>query len=139
VITALFIIALVVAALGIPGALPWQQFKTIRWKAVAEQPRLAPLNPRPLVDWLASGAGTRLRSGSTEESSKLAVPTLKQLREHALDDIEDAFAPAPEQPSRRDGGSGSRGGKVGGGRERPGKIGSGRQDPPAPAPRPRWW
>jgi hypothetical protein len=110
---ALFVIALVVAALGIPGVLPWLQSKTpwkevgvlywlqykaIRWEAVAEQARLD-------------------RAAAEQATHDRRYPRPRELV-------------PPSSPNRgRDGGSGGRGGKVGGGRE----------DPPAPAPRPRWW
>jgi hypothetical protein len=140
VIPALFILALVVAALGIPGALPWLQRRSILNNEAAaltlevraaRRDLSAAVNARTLVPPSSPSAvrppgPSPIPTLSAEEAAsnwdraignrpRVQVPTLTQLREHALDDIETALAPAPEQPSRRDGGSGGRGGKVGGG------------------------
>jgi len=174
---ALFILGLVVAALGIPGVWDWATTAPMRFlsfMAGASEP------PHP-ADALATGGcqhvldsvnrcpscPARLASSGPDRAhwanvlalraSAPKVPTLAQLREHVLDDIEDAIVPPGPSPRcsgcgrpgpecrvdpcwglGRNGGGG-RGGDVGGGRERPGKIGPGRQDPPAPPPRARLW
>jgi hypothetical protein len=145
----LFVIALVVAALGIPGVLPWLRCRSVlanEAAALTREVRAArrdlsaavnartlvppsspsgvvyprPPGPSPIPRLSAEDAAINLSRALSNQSSsalwanvnaaraaKLTVPTVTQLREHALDDIEAA-------------------------------VTGGREDPPAPCSRERW-
>lgn len=77
----LFIIALVVAAFGIPGVLPWLQAKA-KPKAIA-----APINPRSLVPPPSPSGVVRPRPPGLSPIPQLSIPNLGELRDRTKADL----------------------------------------------------